>query len=297
MKLVGMMPVRNEAWCLGLTLRAALMWCDEMVVWLHACTDDSKRIVQDIAKETQRVKELWCATLKWDEMAHRQHMLMHAQSMGATHLALIDADEILTGNLVGSVRPYIERLALSGSLQVPGYYLRGDSVTQYHSNGVWGNRIVSLAFRNEAALHYNVKEQFHHTHPFGVEFRPYRPLKLDEGGRMHLWGVTERRLRARHALYKVTERLRWPTKPTQDIELMYNDWRSPEDNVKHWPHMKDWGKPWTFTDTPRAWWEAYEPLMQYLQVDTTPWQIAEIQRLVAQHGADTFKNLDLFGIV
>ena len=62
MKLIGLMPVRNETWCLGLTLRAALMWCDEMVVWLHACTDDSKRITQDIAKETGRVRELWCET-------------------------------------------------------------------------------------------------------------------------------------------------------------------------------------------------------------------------------------------
>ena len=34
MKLVGIMPVRNEDWCLDLTARAALMWCDELVISL-----------------------------------------------------------------------------------------------------------------------------------------------------------------------------------------------------------------------------------------------------------------------
>lgn len=43
-KLICTIPVRNEAWCLGLTLRAVLMWCDEVIVLLHCCTDATEAI-------------------------------------------------------------------------------------------------------------------------------------------------------------------------------------------------------------------------------------------------------------
>ena len=52
MKLVGMMACRNDSWVIGLSLRVALMWCDEVVVLLHACTDRSEDIVREVNKET-----------------------------------------------------------------------------------------------------------------------------------------------------------------------------------------------------------------------------------------------------
>jgi glycosyltransferase involved in cell wall biosynthesis len=51
MKIVTIMPVRNEAWCLGLTARAALMWCDELVILDHASTDRTAEIASEIAGE------------------------------------------------------------------------------------------------------------------------------------------------------------------------------------------------------------------------------------------------------
>jgi hypothetical protein len=36
--------------------------------------------------------------------------------------------------------------------------------------------------------------------------------------------------------------------------------------------------------------------MKYLDVDAEPWQEAEVRRLVAEHGRETFAGLDLFGV-
>lgn len=113
---------------------------------------------------------------------------------------------------------------------------------------------------------------------------------------MHLWGASERRLRAKHSLYKCTERIR-RMNSAEHIELTYNDWRSPEDNLKHWPNQTDWGKPWTFASVPESWWAPYAPWMKYLDLDVEPWQEAETRRLVALHGREMFMGLDLFGIV
>ena len=98
MKLVGIMPVRNEDWCLDLTARAALMWCDELVISLHACTDESSEIAQAVSAEHSGLVTLQLGPLtsEWPEMAHRQELLLAARAQGATHVAIIDADEILT---------------------------------------------------------------------------------------------------------------------------------------------------------------------------------------------------------
>src|SRR5437868_14507474 len=102
MKLIGMMPVRNEAWCLGLSARVALMWCDKLVIRVHSSSDGSWEIVNELVFEYPggRVRAIQGGESEWDEMAHRQNMLNSARLRGATHLAIIDADEVLTGNLL-----------------------------------------------------------------------------------------------------------------------------------------------------------------------------------------------------
>src|SRR3990167_2593871 len=54
MKLIGLMLARNEDWVIGCSLRAALRWCDAVVVALHACIDETQRIVSQISKESNR---------------------------------------------------------------------------------------------------------------------------------------------------------------------------------------------------------------------------------------------------
>ncbi|HXO41397.1 MAG TPA: glycosyltransferase, partial [Thermoanaerobaculia bacterium] len=51
MKLVGMMPVRNEDWVLGLSLRAALLFLDEVVVLDHGSSDGTPELLASIAAE------------------------------------------------------------------------------------------------------------------------------------------------------------------------------------------------------------------------------------------------------
>ena len=116
----------------------------------------------------------------------------------------------------------------------------------------------------------------------------FRPVRQGTGGVMHLWAVTDRHVRAKHAWYKVTEMLKG-FKTAQQIDEMYS-WaihgRLPHDPA----HL------WTYQQAPADWWEPYVDLIKYLH-DVEPWQEAEVRRLVAEHGAERFKGLDLFGVV
>lgn len=312
MKLIGMMPVRNEGWCLGLSLRVALQWCDEVVVLLHACTNESWDIVREIRREDDRLVVLADDSPEWNEMPMRQEMLLAARHRGATHLAIIDADEVLTGNLLSHewvcedgtrvidpdmlVRAFIQVTPFNTLTEktpvivmLPGYNLR-NGINQHHANGIWGNRLFSTAFADNSRLSWS-GNTFHRREPQGVALRPYRPIQQGQGGILHLWGSSERRLIAKHALYKVTERLR----NMRHVEVIEREYSWAIHGDKHW---SSFGTPetWTYSPVPESWWAPYSHLMKYLDVDAEPWQEAEVRRLVAEHGREKFAGLDLFGV-
>ena len=284
MKICGMMPVRNEEHELGLTARVALKWCDELVVLLHECSDRSAEIVREIANETGRVLSSHVLG-DWREMEHRQQLLEDARGLGATHLAIIDADEVLTANLVPLMREIIESTPRNLILQLPLYNLRG-AIDRYHANGIWGNRIVSVAFADNPVLHWG-GDTFHQREPIGRRLAGYTPLRHSDGGVMHLWASSLDRLRAKHRLYRVVERVRWPQKQTSQIEKMYS-WAEHGD-----PNNLGYGTPqtWTYADVPEQWWSGYENLMTHLDLNAKPWQDAECDRIIDQHGREYFKGL------
>jgi len=118
------------------------------------------------------------------------------------------------------------------------------------------------------------------------------PIKraLGGGGILHLWGASERRLRAKHAWYKVTERRRWPNKPVAVIERMYNAWNDPSVH----PHF---AQVWEFAEAPANWWAGAEELVRrYLRLEGVPWQEHAVREMVEAAPAE-FAGLDLFGLM
>lgn len=290
MKIVALMPVRNEAWCIGLTLRVALQWCDHIVILLHACTDESHDLIIAAADQSDAWKRITILIEDgdcWDEMNHRQRLLVEARHQGATHIAHVDADEFLSANLVGVIRDRVESLDKGQYLSVPLYNVRGD-LRSIHANGLWSNRVTSLAWADDGVLGWH-GDRFHAREPQGAPLQPIRHFGQLEGGVIHLWGLSERRLKAKHALYKLTERLRWPNRCVDMIDQNYS-WAIYDQR----PMTRD---QWTFRDTPANWLDDYDHWIdKYLQPDREPWQEQRCREIVAQHpGIQT--GLDLFGVV
>jgi hypothetical protein len=313
MKLIGLMPVRNEDWVLGLSLRAALMWCDEVAVLLHACTDRSLEIVAEINSE----KSTFCRALTvprlqtvWEEMSHRQALLEAARRKGATHIAMVDADEILTGNLLPTIRETIAAQMPGVVLQLPWLALPR-VVDRYLTSGVWGpGQQVSMAFRDEPAAHWALHggRDFHHRNPMGIGRAFRTPYKPEHGGLMHLQFLSERRLRAKQALYKAVEVLRWPAPCS--LEGKYCATQAELAERLNWMYgravYESDPEKYDSAPCPASWWAPYAYLMKYLDTgESVPadhherrtWQEIELQRLIKEHGREKFAGLDLFGVV
>jgi len=286
-KIVAIMPCRNEGWILGPSLRALLAWADDVIVLNHASTDESARILEEVRDEFRdRVFVLYEPDPTWYEMAHRQRLLGVARSRGASHVAIVDADEVLSGNLVNRIRLMIDTAPADTVLQLPWVCLARELGRRYIS-GIWFDNWVSTAFRDSAAAHWHSRAgyDFHHRHPMGVNWQAYRPIAQHEGGLMHLQFVDERRLRAKQALYQLTERLRWPGRETVDaVRERY----SPAVYQSN-PRMVG------TADIPESWWEPYASLKQHLHLGGEPWQEVECRRILDEHpGIES--GLDLFGL-
>ena len=176
MILTGLMSARNEAWIVGLSLRAALRWCDSAVVLLHACTDGTESIVEQVAQEhAGRVHILTEPDPNWAEMSHRQKMLEAARERGATHIAYVDADEVLCGHLVEPIRQHIERLPAAGYIRL-SMFCMWRSLTEYRDDtSVFGKPCTSmLAFRDDPRIQWDARTGYdhHRREPYGSRRKP-----------------------------------------------------------------------------------------------------------------------------
>jgi len=313
MKIVGLMAARNEEWVLGLAARAALMWLDELVILVHASTDRTIEIAVEVSRaHPDRVAVLLENNQVWEEMRHRQRMLTEARARGATHICYIDADEVLTGDLLTQhpnhgnnvIRSLFLSIPQNSLLQIPWLALRS-SIDQVHTSGPWAQeQNASFGFADDPRLHWTSEGRggydFHHREPMGKPLVPWTPFGASgprRSGLMHLQFVNGRRLRAKQALYKMTEILRWPGREPDQIRAVnerYNltvygayqptpGWDSRLDaTIDGVPHEK--------------WWGPYKHLLKYFDPHMLPWQEAECLRLLEEHGPKKFAGLDLFGI-
>jgi len=286
----AMMPVRNEDWVLGLSAHAVLQWADSLVVLNHASTDGTDQILNQLQDEYRdRLSVLTETDPQWNEMAHRQRMLEWARGKGATHLAIVDADEVLTGNLLPTIRGMVEAAPKGTILQLPWLCLRG-SIHRYHTDGTWGQANVSTAFQDEPRCHWTARDgyDFHHRHPCGRPVVNFRPVLHRDAGLMHLQFVSDRRLRAKQLSYCLIEKLRWPNRePVDVVRRRYSVAVYGAENPTKQPHE--------LSRVPAEWWAPYSNLMHYLKPDSEPWQLEECRRILAENPGIE-KGLDDFGL-
>lgn len=301
MKIIGLMLCRNSDWILGLSARAALMWCDGLVFCMHSCTDETRKIVAEVHRENRcKVAFRSCWNDQWNEMQMRQDMLeigrgMAAECKNPTHFALIDDDEVLSGNLLPNIRDMVEETPKGSVLMLPWLQVV-NAVNEpaewgVMTSGHWGRSPVSVAFPDLPELHWAAQAggyDHHHRHPMGRPFAGHYPILNRDAGLMHFQFASRRRLLAKQFWYQLQERLRWPSRPVDQIAATYSFTVAESAAAK-------------VATVPAEWFEPYEHLMQHLHLDREPWQEAECKRLLAQNpgvgeGLNDFGLLKEWGI-
>lgn len=281
-KIVGLMLIRNEDWVIGLSARAALQWCDGLYVYCHKCTDKTMEILDAISTEhPNNVCRAWSESEQWNEMTMRQTTLDMGRKWGATHFACIDADEVLTGNLLPSIRKMVLDLKLGQALDLPMIPVWRNLFQYRQDSSVWSRAYISTAFADAPEVAWKVAHdgyQHHHRLPYGV--KAHRALTHADGGVMHLQFANWLRLTEKHRWYKCIEVTRFPDRRTvEEVERIYNQ-ATDEAEL-------------TTRPIPSAWWAPYQDLLRCVDMQSSPWYTAEVDKMIAEHGKEKFKGLSI----
>lgn len=319
MRLTALMCVKNEDWVIGASLRAILEFADEIVVVDDRSTDRTQEIIGQVSRDhpwrihysrwtptkIEKIKNSFDGEVRdvevpdqdgwWDEMSVREHSLLLGRKHGGTHFAMVDADEVLTANLVDRVRADMLRLVPGQVLDYPMIAMRkletakegddaGRIVAHYQDDQtVWSHAMLSFGFMDAPGLSWRpdvLGYEHHHRCPYGVRGSHYMPLaSKEQGGVMHLQFTNANRLLWKHRWYKMLETIRWPNR------------RTPQQlNETFGLALKTPGK---LTRAPDEWLLNYE--MEKLKLDGWAWHEGECNRLLDLYGAGRFQSLDLWG--
>jgi hypothetical protein len=289
MKVVGLMTARNEDWILGLTLRAATFIVEEMIVLDHASTDRTRAIIQEVAEEFPgRIHYRRREDPVWRETSIRQGLLEEGRLLGATHFWVIDADELLTGNVLPEIRSILSSLDAGDCVTLP-WFPMWRSLDRYRRDGsaYWcGNRTV-YGFRDHPSLRYEARQKrpgydIHARAPIMPGQK--RELCLDDPhhGVMHFVAAGWARLQAKAAWYKMIETVRFGDLTPERLNANYN---------------RDLDETGLVTVPAESeWWEPYSQWRTHVEPNAPSWFAQDCERMWREFGPAKFAGLDLWGV-
>jgi hypothetical protein len=288
MKVVGLMTARNEDWILGLTLRGAMLIVDEMIVHDHSSTDRTQDIIDEVSHEYPgRVRCLRGDHAVWHEASIREHLLEEGRKVGATHFWVVDADELLTGNLLLRIRPMLASLEAGDFLDLPWFAIWRSLDLRRQDNSYWCGNRTAFGFRDHPAIHYRARTS---TPGYDIHVRePALPgtrrvfCSTDaEGGVMHFATAGWARLVAKSAWYKMMETVRFAHRTPEKLNAIY-DRNLTEDGLITEP-------------IELGWWTPYIQWRGHVHAETPSWYDLECQRMWKEYGPAKFAGLELWGV-
>jgi len=116
MKIIALLPVKNEAWVLRKCL-SSLTFCDEIIAIDDNSSDSTSKILEEF-----KCKILHFNThtdVGWSEYAIRSHLLEEARRRNATHMVAIDGDEMFSDAFKEEARGIFASLKSGEMLSLP----------------------------------------------------------------------------------------------------------------------------------------------------------------------------------
>jgi hypothetical protein len=286
MKIVCGMMAHNEDWVIGLTARAALLWCDELVVIAHRCKDKTVEILNEVQRETGRTVTVIEETGEFRPLNFFRMMYEARGWFGRddhTHMVILDADELISADLVASIRKMIQHVGKHAAVEMPWIPIC-DSLTTMDATGPRSKHRTAFVFGAVQGQDWPLTRPGEYDlHRTRLPQHVKTLLQLSgPGGLMHLQYVDLRRQRAKEVRWKMMEMMRWPGRVTPQYLNAYYD-----------SAVTERGE---IVPVPVEYWAGYEQWMPLVRIGGESWEEKEAKRMWDMY-PDRFKGLDLLGVI
>ena len=163
MKVIALLPFKNEEWCLPAYLHNTKVIADEIIAIDDGSTDNSVKILEDAGAKVYSSEKLRNFNSGWSEGSIRAELLKLGREAGGTHFVCLDADESFTNAFFefDQVRDRINHLAPGQKIAMQWLAL-WKSYTSYRNDAtVWSNNWKDFIVCDKPDLSYNSKQHMH----------------------------------------------------------------------------------------------------------------------------------------
>ena len=292
MKIVALLPFKNEAWCLPSYLHYTLKVVDEIIAIDDGSIDDSAKILKDAGAKVYSADNLRNFNSGWSEGSIRAELLKLGRESGGTHFVCLDADESFTNNFVEISKESISQLRPGEKIAMQWLAL-WKSYTHYrHDSTVWSNNWKDFIVADSPELTYNSKQHMHLGRT---------PLGDHESGKSHWISYPPNYAAVMHFQFSVYNNFQLKQCWLRCSELIQEPGTEGAINAKYSITLLDQGV--GLQEMPKEWYDGvpfpivdnFDPEWnedKFLRKDLLP----GIMKYFDDYGTDYFKGLDIWHI-
>ena len=292
MKIVALLPFKNEAWCLPSYLHNTLKVVDEIIAIDDGSIDDSAKILKDAGAKVYSADNLRNFNSGWSEGSIRAELLKLGRESGGTHFVCLDADESFTNNFVEISKKSISELRPGEKIAMQWLAL-WKSYTHYrHDSTVWSNNWKDFIVADSPELTYNSNQHMHLGRT---------PISPHESGKSHWISYPPNYAAVMHFQFSVYNNFQLKQCWLRCSELIQEPGTEGAINAKYSITLLDQGV--GLQEMPKEWYDGVPfPTVdnfdsewnedKFLRKDLLP----GIMKYFDDYGADYFKGLDIWHI-
>lgn len=282
MKLAALIPFRNEAHVLPLSVGALSSVCDVVLGVDDRSTDGSADVFRDCGGTLVPMLGGSTAWQSGGQARARASLLCAARAKGATYHLWIDADEVASERFLSQADVWLSRLEPGAKLLLPWVNLLHE-----YNEYVSGHHILAPQYKDfiaydDASFEYD-KGVLHFSRTPGPRSGADVAVPFDDGAILHLQYLWPNRLRAKQAWYRVLERKLTSRSPRR-INRRYGH---TGDALEKAPTRK-------LNETHLA--PSQARLVSSIADEQDPWQVGEILEMFDEDGSAWFEGLDIWDI-
>ena len=272
MKVITLLPVKNEGWILRSTLKNMSDFSDHIIIADQNSTDDSLSIYKEFEKVTviQNNNQNHNNSVRW------QLLDFARERFGNENLIIcIDADEMIQPEAIQFMKDHIVKDSTrSISFTFPWIQLWG-TTEKHRADSVWKNNYKAIAFLDDGTVDYERKKVLNdHT---GRVPKCMKEIKVDRFPLLHYQYIDLRQAEIKQAWYRCSELMSGndPKKINHKYSVAKNDTKVVLQSAK-----KEWFK--------------NLPTIQIQYDIETDWRYEEIIRWFDSKGIEFFEPLDIW---
>ena len=225
MKVIALLPFKNEEWCLPSYLHNTTKIVDEIIAIDDGSIDNSVKILEDAGAKVYSSEKLIKFNSGWSEGSIRAELLKLGREAGGTHFVCLDADETFTNPLVENFQELLPQLKPGEKMSLQWLALWKSYSSYRHDTTVWSNNWKDFVVCDDPSLSYNHNQHMHvgrtPASVSDVNNESWRRLENEHGAVMHFQFSAYNNFQLKQCWLRCSELIQEPYN-SQGINIKYS---------------------------------------------------------------------------